>query len=147
MDFNTIITIVLLLGAFILFITEVLSVDLVALIIMAAFVLFGVITPEEGISGFSNKATITVAFMFVSSAALLKTGALQVLALRLSSVFRKNFYIGMGLMMLLIAFFSAFINNTPVVEIFIPIIIQIASASHPSVTKMIIPLSFASIFG
>ena len=60
MDFNTIITIVLLLGAFILFITEVLSVDLVALLIMAAFVLFGVITPEEGISGFSNKATITV---------------------------------------------------------------------------------------
>ena len=147
MDFNTIITIVLLLGAFILFITEVLSVDLVALIIMAAFVLFGVITPEEGISGFSNKATITVAFMFVLSAALLKTGALQVLALRLSSVFRKNFYIGMGLMMLLIAFFSAFINNTPVVAIFIPIIIQIASASNHSVTKMLIPLSFASIFG
>jgi len=147
MDFNTIITIVLLLGAFILFITEVLSVDLVALLIMAAFVLFGVITPEEGISGFSNKATITVAFMFVLSAALLKTGALQVLALRLSSVFRKNFYVGMGLMMLLIAFFSAFVNNTPVVAIFIPIIIQIASASNHSVTKMLIPLSFASIFG
>ena len=147
MDFNTIITIILLLGAFILFITEVLSVDLVALLIMAAFVLFGVITPEEGISGFSNKATITVAFMFVLSAALLKTGALQVLALRLSSVFRKNFYIGMGLMMLLIAFFSAFVNNTPVVAIFIPIIIQIASASNQSVTKMLIPLSFASIFG
>ncbi len=147
MDFNTIITIILLLGAFILFITEVLSVDLVALLIMAAFVLFGVITPEEGISGFSNKATITVAFMFVLSAALLKTGALQVLALRLSSIFRKNFYLGMGLMMLLIAFFSAFVNNTPVVAIFIPIIIQIASASNQSVTKMLIPLSFASIFG
>jgi di/tricarboxylate transporter len=147
MDFNTIITIVLLLGAFILFISEVLSVDLVALLIMAAFVLFGVITPEEGISGFSNKATITVAFMFVLSAALLKTGALQVLALRLSSIFRKNFYLGMGLMMLLIAFFSAFVNNTPVVAIFIPIIIQIASASNHSVTKMLIPLSFASIFG
>ena len=147
MDFNTIITIILLLGAFVLFITEVLSVDLVALLIMAAFVLFGVITPEEGISGFSNKATITVAFMFVLSAALLKTGALQVLALRLSSVFRKNFYLGMGLMMLLIAFFSAFVNNTPVVAIFIPIIIQIASASNHSVTKMLIPLSFASIFG
>lgn len=147
MDFNTIITIVLLLGAFILFITEVLSVDLVALLIMAAFVLFGVITPEEGISGFSNKATITVAFMFVLSAALLKTGALQVLALRLSSIFKKNFYVGMGLMMLLIAFFSAFVNNTPVVAIFIPIILQIASASNQSVTKMLIPLSFASIFG
>lgn len=147
MDFNTIITIVLLLGAFILFITEVLSVDLVALLIMAAFVLFGVITPEEGISGFSNKATITVAFMFVLSAALLKTGALQVLALRLSSIFKKNFYVGMGLMMLLIAFFSAFVNNTPVVAIFIPIILQIANASNQSVTKMLIPLSFASIFG
>ena len=53
----------------------------------------------------------------------------------------------MGLMMLLIAFFSAFVNNTPVVAIFIPIILQIASASNQSVTKMLIPLSFASIFG
>lgn len=147
MDFNTVVTIILLIVAFVLFITELLSVDLVALLIMAAFVLFGVISPEEGISGFSNKATITVAFMFVLSAALLKTGALQVLALRLSSIFRKNFYVGMGLMMLLIALFSAFINNTPVVAIFIPVIIQIANSSNHSVTKMLIPLSFASIFG
>lgn len=147
MDFNTVVTIILLIVAFVLFITELLSVDIVALLIMAAFVLFGVISPEEGISGFSNKATITVAFMFVLSAALLKTGALQVLALRLSSIFRKNFYVGMGLMMLLIALFSAFINNTPVVAIFIPVIIQIANSSNHSVTKMLIPLSFASIFG
>lgn len=147
MDFNSIITIILLIGAFVLFVTEIISVDLVALLVMTALVLFGVISPEEGISGFSNKATITVAFMFVLSAALLKTGALQVLALRLSGIFKTNFYLGMGLLMFLIAFFSAFVNNTPVVAIFIPIIIQIANVSKLSVTKMLIPLSFASIFG
>ncbi|CAG0973816.1 MAG: SLC13 family permease [Bacteroidetes bacterium] len=147
MPFEAIITICIICTAIILFATEVISIDLVALLIIVALIVFGVITPEQGIEGFSNKATITVAFMFVLSAALLKTGALQYLAFRLSNLFRHNFTMGMVLMMLLIAFISAFINNTPVVAIFIPVIIQIANASGQNPSKMLIPLSFASIFG
>lgn len=147
MPFEAIITICIICAAVILFATEVISIDLVALLIIVALIVFGVITPEQGIEGFSNKATITVAFMFVLSAALLKTGALQYLAFRLSNLFRQNFTLGMVLMMLLIAFISAFINNTPVVAIFIPVVIQIANASGQNPSKMLIPLSFASIFG
>ncbi|NUM50460.1 MAG: SLC13 family permease [Flavobacteriales bacterium] len=147
MPFEAIITICIICVAIILFATEVISIDLVALLIIVALIVFGVITPEQGIEGFSNKATITVAFMFVLSAALLKTGALQYLAFRLSNLFRHNFTMGMVLMMLLIAFISAFINNTPVVAIFIPVIIQVANASGQNPSKMLIPLSFASIFG
>ena len=72
-----IITICVIVLAIILFATEALPIDLVAISIMIILVLTGVITPQEGVEGFSNKATITVAFMFVLSAALLKTGALQ----------------------------------------------------------------------
>jgi hypothetical protein len=50
-----------------------------------------VLSPEEGVLGLSNKATITVAFMFILSAALLNTGALQVLVFRLAATFRKNY--------------------------------------------------------
>jgi di/tricarboxylate transporter len=107
----------------------------------------GVISAEEGVAGFSNKATITVAFMFVLSAALLKTGALQHMAHRLSNTFRYNFNMGMIMMMVLVAFISAFINNTPVVAVFIPVIVQIAHSSGQNPAKMLIPLSFASIFG
>lgn len=142
-----IITICIIIGAIILFATEWLSIDLVALIIMAALVLTGVITPEEGVAGFSNVATVTVTFMFVLSAALLKTGALQYLANRLSHIFRYNFNTGMILMMVLIAVISAFVNNTPVVAVFIPVVMQIAQSSGQPASKMLIPLSFASIFG
>jgi di/tricarboxylate transporter len=142
-----IITICVIVLAIILFATEALPIDLVAISIMIILVLGGVITPEEGIEGFSNKATITVAFMFVLSAALLKTGALQVLAHRLSKVFRYKFNAGILMMMFMIAIISAFVNNTPVVAVFIPVVIQIAHASGQSPSKMLIPLSFASIFG
>lgn len=147
MNAEVIITLCVVIGAVILFATEVLSIDLVALLIMTTLILTGVITAEQGVEGFSNKATITVAFMFILSAALLKTGALQVVAYRLSRVFRYNFNTGIILMMILIAFISSFINNTPVVAVFIPVIIQIANASGQSPSKMLIPLSFASIFG
>lgn len=142
-----IIAILVIVVAIILFATDWLSADLVAILAMTALVIFGVISPEEGIAGFSNPATITVAFMFVISAALLKTGALQFVTLRLSNLFRHNFMSGMIMMMLMVAFISAFINNTPVVAFFIPVVIQIAHASGQSPMKMLIPLSFASVFG
>ncbi|MBS3738800.1 SLC13 family permease [Mesohalobacter halotolerans] len=142
-----IITLCIIAAAIVLFATEALPVDLVAILILVSLILTGVLTPQEGIKGFSNKATITVAFMFVLSAALLKTGALQVLAHRLSSLFRYKFNAGMLLMMLLIAVISAFVNNTPIVAMFIPVVIQIAHNSGQEPSKMLIPLSFASIFG
>ncbi|SFB70213.1 TrkA-C domain-containing protein [Zunongwangia mangrovi] len=147
MSVEAIITLCVIVCAIILFATELLSIDLVALSVMLVLVLTGVITPQEGVSGFSNKATMTVAFMFVLSAALLKTGALQVVAHRLSSIFRNRFSMGIVLMMILIAGISAFVNNTPVVAVFIPVVIQIAHSSGQSPSKMLIPLSFASIFG
>jgi len=142
-----IITLIIIVVAIVLFATEALPVDLVAILILIALVLSGVLTPGEGIKGFSNKATITVAFMFVLSAALLKTGALQVLAHRLSKFFRYKFNVGMIMMMLMIASISAFVNNTPVVAMFIPVVVQIAHTSGQDPAKMLIPLSFASIFG
>lgn len=144
---DTLITIGVILAALILFATELLSIDLVAILIMVTLMLTGVISPQEGISGFSNPATITVAFMFVLSDALLKTGALQHLAHHLSGVFKSNYLRGMILMMGLIAVISAFVNNTPVVAVFIPVIIQIAYSAGINPTKMLIPLSFASILG
>jgi di/tricarboxylate transporter len=147
MGAGAIITLVIIAIAVVLFATELLSIDLVAMLIMIALVLTGVISPQQGVDGFSNSATITVAFMFVLSAALLKTGALQSVAHSLSAIFRKNHRLGMIMMMLLIALISAFVNNTPVVAVFIPVVIQIAYSTGQSPAKMLIPLSYASIMG
>lgn len=147
MSVDIIITICVIVLAMILFATEIIRIDLVALLIIVSLVLTGVITPEQGVEGFSNTATITVAFMFALSAAMLKTGALQFVAQKLGGIFEKSFYQGMILMMVLIAVISAFINNTPVVAVFIPVVIKIANTSGRDPKKMLIPLSFASIFG
>lgn len=133
--------------AVILFVTEWLTVDLIAMLIIVALVTTGVISAGEGLEGFSNGATLTVAFMFVLSAALLKTGALQMLAGRMSERFRTQPKYATLLLMLLVAVVSAFINNTPVVAVFIPIVGRIAASAKLNPAKLLIPLSFASILG
>jgi di/tricarboxylate transporter len=133
--------------ALVLFITEWLSIDLVGLLIMASLALLGLVSPQEAVAGFSNPATMTVAFMFVLSAALLKTGAWQVMVHRVSGLFRTRYRLGLLVMMLCVALMSAFINNTPIVAVFIPVVLQIARATGIPATQMLIPLSYAAIFG
>ena len=74
--------------AVILVATEKLSVDVVAIVVMAILLVSRIITPEEGISGFSNKATVTLAALVIISVALFKTGAVSYLALLTRDVFK-----------------------------------------------------------
>ncbi|MFT6883733.1 MAG: di/tricarboxylate transporter, partial [Marinoscillum sp.] len=136
MGIDAIIVLIIVLGAIVLFATEWLSIDLVGILIMLSLIICGVITPKEGLAGFSNPATITVAFMFVLSYALLKTGSLQRIGPFLGPIFRKNFNLGILMMMVFIGLVSAFINNTPVVAMFIPVMISIANLSGISPTKL-----------
>ncbi|MEM9260658.1 MAG: SLC13 family permease, partial [Bacteroidota bacterium] len=142
-----IVTLLVALAAVILFVTEWLTVDLIAMLIIVSLVTTGVISAGEGLEGFSNGATLTVAFMFVLSAALLKTGALQMLAGSMAKRFRRRPRYAMLVMMLQVSVVSAFINNTPVVAVFIPIVAKVAATVKISPAKLLIPLSFASILG
>lgn len=143
----SLITLLVALVAVILFVTEWLTVDLIAMLIIVALVMTGVISANDGLAGFSNSATLTVAFMFVLSAALLKTGALQMLAGRMSEGFRTRPKRATLRLMLLVAAVSAFINNTPVVAVFIPIVGRIAATAKINPAKLLIPVSYASILG
>ena len=147
MNYEIVLVFAVAICAVILFATEKLSVDLIALLIMATLLVSGVITPEEGISGFSNKATVTVAAMFVLSAALFKTGAVSYLGKITSDIFKRSYWFGMVTVMIAVGFFSAFINNTPVVAIFIPILLGVAKDIKTSASKLLMPMSFASMFG
>ncbi len=147
MTSEMLITLFVLIGALILFVTEKLSSDIVVLLAVSVLIISGVITPQQGIEGFSNSATITVLFMFIISTAILKTGALQYLAYRFSGIFKSHFYVGLLALFILVALASAFMNNTPVVAIFIPVFIQIANISNNSPSKILIPLSYVTILG
>ncbi len=147
MGIDAIIVLVIIIAAVVLFATEWLSIDLVAILIMLSLIITGIITPAEGIEGFSNPAVITVAFMFVISYALLKTGALQRIGPMLGDLFKSNFNLGILVTMLFIGLTSAFVNNTPIVAMFIPVMVSVANISGISPSKLLIPLSYASIFG
>lgn len=130
-----------------LFVTEKLRVDVVALLVMGILLLSGIITPEQGLAGFSNAATLTVGAMFVLSAGLFKTGAVSFLGEITTRVFRSGFWFGIITVMLIVGVLSAFINNTPVVAIFLPILLAAARENNISASKILIPVSFASMFG
>ena len=130
-----------------LFASEKLPVDLTAILVMAVLLLTGIVSPTEGLSGFSNTATITVGAMFILSAALQKTGAVTFLGSLSSKVFKFNFWVGLIGTMIVVGVVSAFVNNTPVIAVFIPIMLGLAAANKISPSKLLMPISFASMFG
>jgi len=147
MTFEIALVLVVAFCAVVLFATEKLSVDVVAIVVMAILLLSGIVTPDEGISGFSNKATVTVAAMFILSAGLFKTGAVRYLGWAASRMFKRSYWLGLIVVLLSVGFFSAFINNTPVVAIFIPILVGVARDLKVSTSKLLMPMSFASMLG
>ncbi len=147
MSLEIIIVLAVLLLAVTLFVTEKMRVDLVALLVMALLLLSGIISPAEGLAGFSNAATVTVASMFILSAGLFKTGAVSFLGGFVSRVFKSGFWVGIISVMVVVAVLSAFINNTPVIAIFLPILLGVARETGISASKILMPVSFASMFG
>lgn len=141
------ITIGIILVTIILFVSEWLAIDLIGLIIISLLIITGILSPADAVKGFSNSATVTIAAMFVLSAALLKTGQLKSAGNHLSRLLIKNKTKGILLLMLFTGFISAFINNTPVVAVFIPIVLDAAAKANINASKILIPLSFASMFG
>ncbi len=150
---------IILAGAVYLFATEKFPIDLVAIMVLGALLVVGLvaratgwldaerwITFDEGISGFSNSAVITVAAMFVLSAGLQKTGAVRVVGRQLIRLGRYRWLL-LVVVMAATAGVSAFINNTAAVAIFLPVVLAVARRRNLSPSKLLIPLSYASQFG
>ena len=145
MGWDAILTLCVMAGAVALFVSEKLSVDIVAILALSALVLLGVVGPDVAISGFANEATITVAAMFVLSAGLQRTGALRSLGLMFARI-RWPWAFGLAVM-LTIATVSAFVNNTAAVAVFLPIVLAATAAKNLSPSKYLIPLSYAAQMG
>ncbi len=108
---------------------------------------FGLVSPDEGISGFGNSATITVMAMFILSAGITKTGILNIVRDSLIQWGGKNPTQQIFTMGVIVGTISAFINNTAVVAVFLPIVEQWSKQTKVSVSKLLIPLSFSTILG
>ncbi|MHC4935596.1 MAG: SLC13 family permease [Planctomycetota bacterium] len=137
----------LLLLAFLLFAKEWASVDVVAIVIVLVLALTGILETPEALAGFGHPAVIGVGALFIVSEGLLRTGALGVVANRLerwSGGVESRFLL---LTLLIVLVSSAFLNNTPVVAMFIPIVLGICRKLRINPSRMLIPLSYAAILG
>ena len=137
---------------FLSFVKEWISAELVALSAMLACVMTGILSVEQddpynALKVFAHPAPITVACMFVLSAALERTGVIETLGIWFEKIAGTSPIRMLVVMMALVAFLSSFANNTPVVVIFLPIVLAICRKRDFTASKFLIPLSYAAIVG
>lgn len=137
---------------FIAFVKEWISAELVALSALIACVFSGVLStsaddPYNALKVFSHPAPITVACMFVLSAALEHTGVIEALGTRFEKLAGDSPFRMLFVMMAIVAVLSGFVNNTPVVVVFMPIVLGLCRKRDLKASKYLIPLSYAAIVG
>ncbi|KRS12336.1 dATP pyrophosphohydrolase [Roseovarius atlanticus] len=132
---------------FVLFIRETYPTEVVALSGAAVLLALGVLPYDAGLEVLANPAPWTIAGMFVVMGALVRTGALDAFTTVADRQAKVNPKLAIGMLMAFVVFGSAFMNNTPVVVVMIPIFVQLARTLGVTASKMLIPLSYAAILG
>ena len=135
------------LGAIVLLVSEKVPMDVVGLGVMVAIGISGIGDPGEALAGFSNKAVVTIGLLFVLSEGLVRTGAVNWIGqclMRFAGDSENRLLLAS---MILVAALSGFINNTPVVVLFVPIVLELSRVHGVSPSRLLMPISFASILG
>lgn len=129
------------------FVRETWSPDVVAAIAVAALLVTQILAPSDVLGVLSNSAPATIACMFVLSAALERTGCIDTLGNWLGNLVGNDPVRVLAGLMITALTISAFLNNTPVVAILTPVAIALAKRANGSPSKLLIPLSFATVLG
>jgi di/tricarboxylate transporter len=133
--------------AVVLFVTERLAVDLVALLVLGSLALTGLVTPAEALSGFSNPAVVTVAAVFVLSGALSRTGVASVVGHQVLRFAGTSEVQLVAVIMLTAGVLSAFMNNVGVAALLLPVVMDIAKRTDRPPSRLLIPLAFGALLG
>ncbi len=121
--------------------------DIVALSSLTVLMLFGILTPEEALSGFSSSVVIMMIGLFVVGGAILQTGIAKAASQRIMKLSKGNDTLMFLLVMVTTSFIGAFVSNTGTVALLMPIIVSMASESGKSPSRLLMPLAFASSIG
>ena len=146
-DIGAWVSIAIVIAMFVFFITEVFPTEVVAIAGVALMLALGLLPYEMALSVFSNPAPWTIAGMFIVVGALVRTGALESFIVQAEKTAKKSPYKGLVVLLLIVVVGSAFVNNTPVVVIMIPVFIQLAKSMGIQTSRLLIPLSYAAIMG
>lgn len=137
---------IILVGVF-LFVKDYFSIDTTSILIMAMFIVAGVLSPEEGFSGFNHPATITLGCIFVVSAGVFNSGILDGLSYKIIKVAKTHYSVALMVFCCISGLFSAFINDTAVVALLLPIALTVCRETNIKPSRLLIPISFAALFG
>ena len=137
----------ILLSAIVLFATRVLPYEATSILVLVSLALTGILTPQQALSGFSNPATITIAAMFVLSAGLIRTGALEFLVGLLRRGAGQSTVRLLALLAIVVGLSSAFLNNTPIVVMMIPVALALSRQTDVKPSKLLLPISYFAILG
>jgi di/tricarboxylate transporter len=136
--------------ALVLFVTELLPIDVSALLVLVLLIVlepWTQITPAEGVSGFSNPATLTVLAMLIISSGISRTGLVQLLGKQMTDFAGDSLFKQLAATIGVAGPVSGFVNNTPVVAVLVPVVSDLAHQGKVSPSKLLIPLSYASMLG
>jgi len=145
--FQMFLTFAVLLAVFVVFVKEWLPNDLVALSGMSALLLFGILDEADLGKVFGNSAPLTIGAMFILGEALTRTGVIDGIAVRFEKWAGKSLSRAIVILALIVMPLSAFMNNTPVVIVFLPVLLAFSRSTGLKASKLLIPLSFLSILG
>jgi di/tricarboxylate transporter len=140
-------TLAIVIAAVILFATEKLRVDVIALLVMLVVTLTGLVSPEEAFAGFANPAVITVWAVYIVSGALFITGVADVLGMRIIRLAGHSEPRLIALIMLACGTMSAFMNNIGATAVLLPAVVGISRQSGIPLSRLLIPLAFSSLLG
>ena len=132
-------------GAVVLFASEKLRFDVVGLVVLGLLLTTGILTPAEGLSGFSNEATVVVTAMFALNAGVVGTGGLDPLIRALSRI-RAPWLLTFAIL-LVVCPLGAFVKNTALVATFLPVVLGVCARTSTSPARVLMPMSFAAQMG
>ena len=147
MNIEIVLVLTILAVALVLFISEILRMDLVALLVLCALSVTGLVTPTEAISGFSNAAVVTVWAMFILSEGLTRTGIADILGRQVMGVAGRREVSLIIVIMLTSGFLSAFMNNIGVAALMLPVVVNIARRTEVPPSRLLMPLAYGSLLG
>ncbi len=140
-------TVGLVLAVFTAFVREAYSADIVAMGAFVCLILVGILGEKEIAAVFGTGAPIVIACMFVLSAALERTGVIEMLGRWFEKAAGESEVRMLVILMLLVAGLSGFVNNTPVVVVFLPVVLALCRKRNYRASRFLIPLSYAAIAG
>lgn len=141
------VTITVLALAIVFFVSGKVRSDLVALCALLALLVFQILTPEEGLSGFSNSTVIMMVGLFIVGGGIFQTGLAKMISSRILKLAEKSEMRLFLLVVLTTAGIGAFVSNTGTVALMLPIVVSMAATANANPSRLLMPLAFASSMG